>query len=166
MSTFSRTAVGPHQPIRTIPNRSSERGQAGIEVLAFGFLVFVAGSLLIVNVWAIIDARFAVNSAATEAARAYVESDTAELAGAAAQHAALETMQAYGRDENDRLTIEAVDLAGGRFGRCVRVRLSVQYEVPALSLPFIGGLGNGFTVRATRSERIDPYRDGLEEGSC
>jgi hypothetical protein len=75
-------------------------------------------------------------------------------------------MLAYGRAQTDRLTIESADLGGADFGRCERVGISVRYEVPTLSLPFIGGLGEGFTVRATRSELIDPYRDGLEAGSC
>ena len=51
-----------------------DRGQvAGIEVLPFGFLVLVAGTLLVVNAWAVVDAKFAVDAAVREAARAYVE---------------------------------------------------------------------------------------------
>jgi hypothetical protein len=35
--------------------------------------------------------------------------------------------------------------------------------VPALSLPLIGGWGNGpFTVRSTASELVDPFRAGLD----
>ena len=43
-------------PIR----RRGERGQAGgMEVLPFGLLVFVAGTLLLVNIWGVVDTKFA-----------------------------------------------------------------------------------------------------------
>ena len=36
------------------------------------------------------------------------------------------------------------------------------YEVPALSLPFIGGFGRApFRVRSTHSELVDPFRSGV-----
>jgi hypothetical protein len=38
--------------------------------------------------------------------------------------------------------------------------------VPALTLPWIGGFGRSITASATHTEVIDPFRDGLEEGSC
>jgi hypothetical protein len=37
----------------------------------------------------------------------------------------------------------------------------VSYPVPAISLPFIGGFGTGFTVKATHSEIVDPFRNGV-----
>ena len=37
---------------------------------------------------------------------------------------------------------------------------SLTYEVPAVPLPWIGGLG-AIEVASTHSERIDPFRDGL-----
>ena len=53
-----------------------ERGAiAGIEALSFGMLLFVAGTLFIANIWAVIDAKLAVTSAAREATRAFVEAD-------------------------------------------------------------------------------------------
>ena len=45
----------------------------GIEVLPFGVLIFVVGSLLVANAWAVVDTKFMVTSAAREAARTYVE---------------------------------------------------------------------------------------------
>jgi hypothetical protein len=51
-------------------------------------------------------------------------------------------------------------------GRCGRVVVEVRYRVPALSLPFAGGFGDGITARAVHTEIVDPYRDGLPEGSC
>jgi hypothetical protein len=41
------------------------------------------------------------------------------------------------------------------------------YHVPALPLPWIGGFGDGFDVSSRHSERVDPFRDGIEgEAAC
>ncbi len=141
-----------------------ERGQAGgAEVLAFGLLVFVVGTLILANAWAVIDAKLAVNGAAREAARAYVESNPAE-AEAAAVTAAGDAMRGHGRSP-DRLRLGHDDVA---FVRCARVTFSATYRVPLVSLPFVGGLGSGFEVRARHSEIIDPYaaRSGLDARSA
>ena len=55
-----------------------EAGQAGgLEGIAFGLLIFVLGTLLIANAWAVVDTKLAVTAAAREAARAFVEADDA-----------------------------------------------------------------------------------------
>ena len=75
-----------------------DTGQVGgIEVLPFGFLLFVSVTLLFVNVWGVIDTKLAVTSAAREAARAYSESDDENSARLAATARATETLTAYGR---------------------------------------------------------------------
>src|SRR5439155_20334481 len=54
-----------------------ERGQAaGFEVLPFGLLVLVLGTLLVANAWEVIDAKIAVTASAREAARVFVEAPT------------------------------------------------------------------------------------------
>jgi Flp pilus assembly protein TadG len=142
-----------------------DRGQVGgIEVLAFGFLVLVAGTLLMVNAWAVVDAKFAVTSAAREAARAYVEAPDETTARAAAEERAREALRAHGRDDASRTAV-VVDAPEG-FGRCRPVRVTVSYAVPALTVPFVGGFGEPFTTSATHGEVVDPYRDGLPEGGC
>ena len=52
------------------------------------------------------------------------------------------------------------------FSRCAEVRFQVEYEVPALTIPFIGRFGEGFTARARHSEIVDPYRSGVPRGGC
>jgi Flp pilus assembly protein TadG len=142
-----------------------DRGQvAGIEVLPFGFLVLVAGTLLVVNAWAVVDAKFAVTAAAREAARAYVEAPDEGSARAAAEQRAIEALAAHGRGDPDRIEV-SVDAPEG-FGRCVPVVVTVSYRVPALSVPFVGGFGRALTVRSTHTELVDPYRDGLPDGGC
>lgn len=132
----------------------------GIEVLPFGILTFVVGSLLVANAWAVVDAKLAVTSASREAVRQYVEAPDRASALSRAHTVARDTMRGHGRDPAKmRLTVEH---PGDRpWGRCTRVVVSVVYPVPALSLPWIGGYGTGFEAAASHSEIIDPFRAGL-----
>jgi hypothetical protein len=133
-----------------------ERGQAGgIEALPFGILIFVVGALLVASAWAVVDTKLAVVSAAREAARTYVEADGAAEADAGARAAAEEAMANHGRGGPLRVDIDAPS-----FRRCAPVAVRVAYEVPAVPLPWIGGLG-AVEVAATHRERIDPFRDGV-----
>lgn len=137
-----------------------ERGQVGgIEVLPLGFLVFVAATLVLSSAWGALDARMAVGAAAREATRAVAEADGVDDAHAAAHLRATETLRSFGRDD-DRATVD-VDLAAP-FGRCVRVVVTVTYRLPAVTAPYLGGVGDVGTVRSSFSEVIDPFRSGLE----
>ena len=129
----------------------------GSEVLPFGFLTLVAGSLLLANVWGVVDARNAVSLAAREGVRAYVEADDESAATAAAVARASETLDSLGRV--DGVTVEPPAVDGG-FGRCRRVTLTVRADIPAIAVPFLDGLGTT-SVSATHSELIDPFRSGL-----
>lgn len=139
---------------------AGDRGQVGgIEALPFGLLIFVLGSLLIANAWAVVDAKFATDAAARQAARTFVEGFDPPLALEAATAAARATVAGHGRDP-ERARVEpvgALDLV-----RCARATFTVSYEVPALTLPLIGGYGPApFSVRSTHSELVDPFRSGL-----
>jgi hypothetical protein len=140
---------------------SGDHGQVGgIEALPFGLLVFVLGSLLITNAWAVIDAKFATDAAAREAARTFVEGTEEQLAFEAAVAAGQAAIDGHGRDPDraDIGPVGAFDLA-----RCERATFEAVYEVPALSIPLIGGFGAApFTVRSTHSEVVDPFRSGLD----
>lgn len=135
----------------------AERGQAGgIEALPFGILVFVVGALLVASAWAVIDTKLAVVSAAREAARTYVEAGDGGSAAVSAEAAAEEAMANHGRGGPVTVTIDAP----AAFTRCAPVRVRVSYEVPAVPLPWIGGLG-AIEVASTHAERVDPFRDGI-----
>lgn len=139
---------------------TSERGAVGgLEAIPFGLLVFVVGTLLVANAWAVVDAKLAVTAAAREAARTWVEGDGAEAGRAAAVAAAAEAVAGHGRDPA-RLELD-LDAPTG-FGRCAPVVVRATYVVPALPLPWIGGFGRGIEVASRHSERVDPFRDGLE----
>ena len=137
-----------------------ERGAVGgLEVLPFGLLVFVVGSLLIANAWGVIDAKLAASAAAREAVRTFVESDAGSTDGAwdEAVAAAHETIEGHGRSI-DRMAITRT----GALERCAPVTVEVTYAVPAVALPWIGGFGPGVIVaRGRHGEIVDPYRDGV-----
>jgi len=137
-----------------------DRGQVGgSEVLPFGFFVFVALTLLIANLWGVVDARMAISRASREAVRAYVESSSEPAAESAAHQRLQDTLQALGKDPS-RASLDIV--AGPRgFVRCSRVQVRVSYTVPGVAVPFLDGFGNGFRLRSTSSELIDPFRDDV-----
>jgi hypothetical protein len=133
----------------------------GFEALPFGVLVFVIGTLLITNAWAVVDAKMAVTSAAREAARAFVETPAGTDPHASAARAAREALVAYGRA--DQMLTPTID---GVLARCERVAATVRTRVPAVVLPWVGGLG-AFTASSTASEVVDPLRSGLDgEATC
>ena len=148
------------------PRCVGDVGQVGgIEVLPFGFLTFVSATLLFVNAWGVVDAKLAVTSAARESVRAFVEADTLAEATTAAAHRGADTLEAYGR-AGDRATVGAPEMRAP-FGRCVRVSITVSYEVPLIAVPFIGGFGSATPVESTHSALVDPFRTGVDgSASC
>lgn len=135
---------------------------AGFEGVFFGILVFAIGALLMVNAWAVVDAKFAVQSAARESARYLVESDGDVGQAAAAGRAAF---IASGSGQVANLSAPDISIPGG-FARCNRVTVTYEYKVPAIQLPFSGSFGS-LNVSGSHSEIIDPYRSGLQgEAQC
>jgi hypothetical protein len=138
---------------------------AGIEAIPFGVLVFVIGSLLVANAWAVVDAKLAVSSAAREAARTYVEAGPDPTGAERAAHAAaVDALEGHRRDP-DHAAIAVANPAGD-FVRCTRITATVTYRLPVVTLPIIGGYGRGFTVSSHHSELIDPWRDDLPGRGC
>lgn len=149
------------------PRCRGDGGQVGgIEALPFGVLIFVLGTLLIANAWAVVDAKFATDAAARQAARTFVEGTDADGALTEAVDAGLASIAGHGRDP-ERASIRPRGALLLR--RCERAVFEATYVVPALSLPLIGGYGRApFVVRSTHSELVDPFRSGLDgdAGAC
>jgi hypothetical protein len=139
--------------------RDEEGFVGGLEALPFGFLVFVAGSLLLVNAWAVFDCHLAASAAAREAVRAFVESDgTDAVALLSGELAAAEALEGHGK-QRERASIEWTE---ARLVRCQPVTATVRYEVPLVVVPWIGAFGGGLlTTSARHREIVDPYRRGL-----
>lgn len=141
----------------------------GIEALPFGLLIFAIGTLLVVNAWGVIDAKLAVDAAAREATRSFVEADVVDRAGTGpaelrAVDAGLEALAAHGRDpRRGRVALTALAAPDGSatYVRCARATFTAGYTVPALSLPWIGGFGRAFEIESSHSELVDPFRDGV-----
>ena len=137
---------------------------AGIEVLPFGFLILVVGSLLLANAWAVVDTKMAVTSAAREATRRYVEAPDGQVAEEEARRAARDALDGQGVTAREEVRVA---ITAEPWGRCARVVIEVEVDVPAVGLPFIGGFGRTFEVAARHSEIVDPYRSGVAgEVSC
>lgn len=134
-----------------------------MEVLPFGLLIFVAGTLLLANLWGVVDTKFAADAAAREATRWVVEGAhrgaTATELRRGVETVARETMVDHGHRGPVRVRVDPADTA---FSRCDRVEVTVAVEVPAIRVPFIGGFGDAFDVRATHGEIVDPLRSGVD----
>lgn len=139
---------------------------AGAEALIFGVLIFVIGTLIVVNAWSVVDAKFATSAAAREAARAVVETATGPEHLAVARDAARRTLDDYGRPAAS-MTVTSVGPAElvtsgpgpTGFRRCTEVGYEVEILVPAIA--FIGSASIGeFRVSSQHHELIDPYRTG------
>lgn len=145
----------------------SEAGQVGgIEVLPLALLVFLAGALLVANAWAVVDAKMAASAAAREAARTYAEVPVGmgqDGAWARAALAARDTFVAYEMPQ-DRVSVQALSAPDPQ--RCARVVVEAGVTVPFITVPWLGGFGEGFVVRARHSELVDPFRSGLEGDGC
>jgi len=137
--------------------RREVAGQAGVEVLGLGVLVFVIGTLVVANAWAVVDAKFAVAAAAREATRAYVEAAPADDPLGRAHEAARAAIASSGR-EPQRLTLELLE---GGFARCRTVRFEASYPVTHVVLRALGD-GPGTTIASARAaELVDPFRSGV-----
>jgi hypothetical protein len=132
---------------------------AGAESLLFGVLVFVIGTLIVVNAWSAIDAKFATSAAAREATRAAVEAAAGADLQAVATAAAHATLQGHGRHTAPGLRVTPVGAT--TLARCAEVGFAVQVDVPVLDLPLIDRRMATYRVRSEHRELVDPYRSGL-----
>ena len=105
-----RTVSGARGAAEVISGRTPDyvarlRGDSGaiggIEVLPFGVLIFVVGSLLVANAWAVVDTKFMVTGTpAREAVRAYVEAPDQGTGMARARVGVADTIDGQGRNPN------------------------------------------------------------------
>lgn len=135
------------------------RGQAGVlagsDGLLFGMLILLAGSLAVLNIWAVIDTRAALDAAAREYLRSYTEQSSA-VAAAAAGDAAVREMLDRRSTPVLALRIDPPDAAS--FGPCQPALVAIEAEVPAARLPFLDDLGTR-QIRVTHRELVDPHRE-------
>jgi hypothetical protein len=149
------------------PRSTTGGGQGGfaggIEVIPFAVLVFVLSTVLMANAWAVLDAKLAVEAAAREATRAYVESGASARAEAAGTAAARTAFESSGRNSSD-LNIRH---SATEYVRCASVHVEVSYLVRAVPIPIIQGFSRDITVVGRHREVIDPFAAGFgTENRC
>lgn len=142
---------------RRTTTRSEAGFVGGFEGLLFGMLIFVAGGLLVAGVWATIDTKLALASAARVAATSYVEASNPASAASAAAAAADVALRGWGLSSSRA----QLDTLAGPWARCSRVTITIRYPAPGIELPWIGRLGSGPDDAARSSELIGPFRNGI-----
>lgn len=143
--------------------RKGESGQlGGLEALVFGVMIFVLGTLVISNAWAVIDVKMQLAGAARQGVRAFIQAAPGSDPLGVATRAARAALGAEGGDPT-RMIVSAT----GTLSRCDRVTITVRYRVPLITVPLLGGFSHGFTDSARDSQIVDPYRSGLPgEATC
>ena len=140
--------------------RADDGFTAGLEALAFGVLVFVFGTLILVNAWAVVDASFATSAAAREAVRAVVQAESTDLTAAQLEARALgaagQAFLADGYADTPKLTASSLSLT-----RCATVAVTISMDVHPTIVPGLIEPG-AYTVRASHAEVVDPFRSGLD----
>jgi hypothetical protein len=135
---------------------NNEAGLGSVEVLPIGLLVMVTITMLVINAWAIVDAKMGVISAARQAARTTVETADTSRGEAAGN----EAWRSTGRSEDISVRL------GGTIRRCGRIVATAEVNIPPIPLGFLD-TWRPISVRATHSEVVDPYRGKLAgEASC
>lgn len=146
----------------------------GVDALAFGTLVFITGTLLVLNSWSVLDTRMAVSAAAREAVRTVVEAPGADLSRgpapgggshldgleARAIEIATITMEQHGRTVNPGDLVVTFAPLPAEF-RCAEVVAQVSFRAPAIGLPIVGIFRGGIDVTVEHRQRIDPFRAGI-----
>ena len=130
-----------------------EHGQAaGIETLPFGVLVFIAGTLLVVNAWAVVTNRATADSIAREYLRAYTKETTQPAALDAGRHV-VDAIVASSGLPPDRVRVDPPT----EWGACAVATVTVHLAVPDIHAPFLGDLG-AHQITVIHRDRIDAYR--------
>lgn len=140
----------------------------GAEALIFGVLIFLGGSITILNAWAVVDAKMAVTAAAREGARAAVDAPAG--AGDAEVFARVDAssraaLEAQSKDADNLVGPPSVS---GTLARCAPISVEVTYEVRGIRGPWLGTFGGAsIEVTGRHTEVVDPFRSGLPgEAGC
>lgn len=141
----------------------------GLDALALGALVFVTATLLVINVWSVVDTRMALTAAAREAVRDLVDVADADIAVAQDRAAAraLETLAQHGRPTAVLDQVSVAITAPSLTLRCSPITVAVTAPARMIGLPFVGGFTDGhLDVTVAHTEILDSLRSGLEGLAC
>lgn len=137
-------------------SRCNERGVvAGAEALAFGVLVLVVGTAVVVSAWGVLTTRATLDAAAAEYLRAYTEAADGPTAIAAGRAAALGVLNGRGRPPGG---IRWHEPDPDRFGPCEPVSVTLRADSPGIRLPGSRTFGP-VEVAVTHRELVDARRE-------
>lgn len=148
-------------PCRWFSRRSERGAVGGAEGLLFGMLILVAGSIVVVNLWAIVDTRAALDAGAREYLRTFTERADRATAATQAQIALDDVLVARGTDPANVLV--HVDTPNG-FGPCALARLELTASVRGVRAPFLDA-AMSTEVRVEHHELIDAHREVTADAS-
>jgi Flp pilus assembly protein TadG len=139
-----------------------DEGNAIVEFVYLGVLLMVPLVYVLITVFQVQSAAFAVTEAARQAGRAYAQADSSAEAHAVATAAVDLALRDQGIESSGGLDVLAPDgLAPG-----ATVRVTVAHDV---TLPLLGGLFGRveprIPVRATHVEVVDRFRERPVEES-
>ncbi|CAB4558421.1 unannotated protein [freshwater metagenome] len=133
-----------------------ERGAVGGgEGVIFGMLILVAGTLVILNLWSILDTRMALEAAAGEYLRTYTEQQNFFQARVVGEAAAKDSLAQRGITP---ARVEILPSEPQGFGPCAVAVVQLRTQLPWVRVPFIGGAGST-SVSVTQTELIDAHRE-------
>jgi hypothetical protein len=136
---------------------SNQRGVVGgVEVLPFGLLIFVAGTLVILHAFSIVNAKLAVADAAREGARAAIDNVEADQAASVATAAARRAFGGSGLPQDQLF----VTITGPPAGRCGLLAVTAAYRVPGIRVPVVSAFRHPTTVRSTYREHVERFGSG------
>lgn len=138
---------------------------AGAESLIFGVVIFVLGTIVVLNAWSALDARFAAAAAARDAVRAVVQAPAGSDLAAVAESAAVAAFAGHGREPAGLEVIWIGDGDGPQRARCGEVRFRVETTVDVVLLPRWSSPPS-FQVSALHAELVESYRAGIDATVC
>jgi hypothetical protein len=147
--------------VTATPLTRNERGVAGgAEALAFTTLILLAGTLVMVNVWSLVETRVALDAAAREYLRTYTHQDDHHAAVTAGELVARAVLT--GRD-TPLSELRFVHPDPSTFGPCGMATVAISASVPAARVPFIGTLARS-RVRIEHHDLIGLHREVNSNG--
>jgi uncharacterized membrane protein len=138
----------------------SDRGSATLEFITAGLLLLVPIVYLVLSLSAVQAATLAVDGAARQATRVFVQSDTTAHARSAAARAIAVTLADYGVDAaHASVKIRCRPRASACLTRQGFVTVTIRVVVPLpLAPPFLDtGLPAGLPVSATATEQVSRF---------
>ena len=134
---------------------------AGLEALAFGVLIFAIGTLIVLNGWAVVDAKFASNAAAREAVRAVVEAPAGTPTSDLHQRATGAAHQAFAAHGHEPGRVDVTPEGPLTLERCAEISIATSVQVSSVIVPGVMETPE-WNVSSRYQQVVDPFRSGLE----